>query len=219
MGLKYNLFIAEGDPDRLLADMVKRGAVDETALMLADRKFDIEQLEAMKNLSEDSTIPREDKATKFAEIFEKKRPPELEAYDKRQREDFSEFSIWWMKAPFAPGWIVGSSTSYFLQRQTWAAIAANTLHSGEIGTVYSVHYHHSSNEGIVIKFVNGGHATGEPLEPLKEEAESFEVYIERIGKEQKIPVVELHKWTRSIHGAIPWTHEVTWKPKKVGDKQ
>jgi hypothetical protein len=214
MGLKYNLFIAEGDPDRLLADMVKRGAVDETALMLADQKFDNEQLEAMINLSKDTTVPRGGKAKKFSEILEKKRPLELEAYNKRQREDFSEFSIWWMKAPFAPGWLVGGYTSYFFRRTTGGAISAGQLHEG-LDIIYYVYYHHSSNEGIVIKSVKGGDPLGITLEPLKEETERFEAYIERIGKEHKVPVVELHNWIYPIHGAIQWTHEVTWKPKKA----
>ena len=212
MGLKYNLFIAEGDPDLLLTAMVKRGAVDETALMLAAQKFDKEQLDAMVKLSKDSATPREDKANKFAEILDKIRPPELEAYNKRQIEDRTEFSIWWMKAPFAPGWIVGGYTSYFFQRTTWGAISAHVLHEG-LPIIYFVHYHHSSNEGIVIKSVKGGDPIGENFVPLESESESFDVYIERIGKEKQIAVVELHKWISSIIGAIPWTHEATWKQK------
>jgi len=213
MGLKYNLFIAEGDPDRLLADMVKRGVVDETALMLANQKFDDEQLKAMRNLSNDKETPSADKSIKFAEILDRKRSPELEAYNKRQLVDFKEFSVWWMKAPFSSGWIVGGYTSYFLRRTTCGAISAQVLHEG-LDIIYYVHYHHGSNEGIVIKSVKGGDPVGETFEPLESESESFDVYIERIGKDQKIPVVELHNWIYSIRGAIPWTHEVTWKPKK-----
>lgn len=216
MGLKYHFFIAQGDPDQLLKDLVKIGAVDETALMLEEQKFSKEQLDDMAELGKAQTISREDKVNKFDKILSRKRRPELELYFKNQSESMAEFSIWWMKAPFAPGWLVGGFTSYFMHHHTCGAIAAQQLHNA-LNIVYHIHYHHGSNEGIVIKSVKGGHPVGENLEPLKEETERFEIYIARISKEHNIPVDKLHAWIESdsTPDPIQWTHEVTWKPKKA----
>jgi hypothetical protein len=214
MGLKYTFFIVEADPDELLKNLVAGGAVDKTALMLAEHKWSANQMDEFRSIHT-RQAPTEEKSKMLMDALERERPPELEAYHKEtDGPEFHGMEFWWMRFPSNPKYIIGGFTSYMFQRELFMAVAAHYLvDMGKLRDIWFISYHHGSNDGNICKILHSpavelknDWVLGFPHQP--EETERYEEYAARIDREAGAPAVAVHNWILDEHGAVPWTHNV-----------
>lgn len=226
MGLKYNFFVVEADPDELLKNLVAGGATDKTPLMLAEREWGRQQLADMMAVRAMTATP-EEKTDKIMKALDRPRtPPELAQYHKETvGPEFHGMEIWWMRFPPNPKYIIGGYTSYMFQRSFFMTIAAHYLTKfGKLKDIWFINFHHGSNEGDIIKILsdpaaehNDNWVTNFPS--LPEEEERYEIYAARISRGHGAPAKEVHDWINDdeTEDPVQWTHTVRFQKRSDMD--